>query len=196
VIGLYWKEGIEWVNWEHEDNYLVTRRDLIYYDGEIPNGVKDDYLDRGVGIVRAFIQKLRDGDFYFAVKKRGKAHPQYDYFLWLGGLGDGYPFLSCNKPIELSFMDADLFQYMAEHAIGYDIGKGEVIAGTLLDNGIIRLVSTAMRPVVKIDIGDTPLPIMFFNVKQLMTETTEIESVIWANMDIIAVNGEPVRRRL
>ena len=60
MIGLYWKEGIEWVNWEHEDNYLVTRRDLIYYDGEILDGVKDDYLDRGVGIVRAFMQKLRD----------------------------------------------------------------------------------------------------------------------------------------
>lgn len=196
MIGLYWKEGIEWVNWEHEDNYLVTRRDLIYYDGETLNRVKDDYLDRGVGIVRAFMQKLRDGDFYFAVKKRGKVHPQYDYFLWLGGLGDGYPFLSCNKPIELSFMDADLFQYMAKHAIGYDIGKGEVIAGTLLDNGIIRLASTRMQPAVKIDIGDTPLPIMFFGAKQLMTETTEIESVIWANMNIIAVNGEPVRRRL
>jgi len=174
----------------------VTRHDLIYYNGKIPNGVKDDYLDGGVGIVRAFIQKLRDRDFYFVVKKRGKAHPQYDYFLWLDGLGDGYPFLSCNKPIELSFMDADLFQYMVKHAIGYDIGKGEVIAGTLLDNGIIRLASTRTHPVVEIDIGDIPLPIMFSSAKQLMTNSMEIESVIWANMDIIAVNGKPVRRRL
>lgn len=195
MIGLYYKEGIKWVNWKDVDDYLVTRRDLIHYDGKIPNGVKDDYLDRGgVGIVMAFAERLRDGKFYFAVKKRGKAYPQYDYFLWLDSLSDGRPFLSSNKPIELSFMDAGLFHYMVTHAIDYDIGEGEVIAGILIDNGIIRLTSTPLHPVVEIDIGDTPIPIMFHMAKQLMTENTEIESVIWANMDIIAVNGEPVRR--
>ena len=69
MIGLYYKEGIKWLDLEEKD-YLVARFGMLRYQGEIPIEVKDRYLTHlGVGLVRNFMQRLRGGDFYLKIER-------------------------------------------------------------------------------------------------------------------------------
>jgi len=200
MIGLYYKEGIKWLDLEEEEkDYLVARFGMLRYQGEIPIEVKDRYLTHlGVGLVRNFMQRLRSGDFYLKIERWGKGHVCYNYYLGLNSLDNTYLFLTTcgtNKP---RYFEAYWFKHIVENAVNHYIGEGEAIAGVLLWGGKIKIRGT-MRTYdyhaklrVMIDTGGTYLPIAIDDIRRLMKGRWRIKSVIWANREIIRANDFPI----
>jgi hypothetical protein len=201
MIGLYYKEGVKWLDLEEEEekDYLVTRFGMLRYQGEIPIEVKDRYLTHlGVGLVRNFMQRLRGGDFYLKVERWNEGHACYNYYLGLNSLDNTHPFLTTCGTNKLRYFDAYWFKHIVENAVRHYIAEGEVIAGVLLWGGGIK-IKGAVRTYdyhaklrVMIDISSTYLPIAFDDVRRLMKGRNRITSVTWANMKIIMVNDLPI----
>jgi len=197
MIGLYFKEGIKWLEWTNKYDYLVTRYAMMHYFGEVPDGVKDHYLtNEGVDLARFFMKRLYSGDFYLEGKKWVKGHVCYRYYLGLDSPNYLYPFLTTCGPIRrLRYIEVYWFKHIIESVFNHYIGEGEAIAGVLLENGLIKLVSRDMGVGVMIDISDTYLPMAFNDVRRFMKGKKRIKSVTWANRKIIMINDLPVEEK-
>ena len=193
MIGLYFKEGIKWLDWTSRYNYLVTRYEVYYYYGEIPDNAKEDYLtDEGVGLVRFFMKRIHGKYFYFEGERSSSDHRCYSFYLGLDNLDYSYSiFLTCGSRIP-RYIGSYSFKHIVEHIVNHYIGQGEAIAGVLLENGKIKIINHNTHPEVEIDISDTYLPIAYSMVRRLMKGRKWVKSVTWANGEVIKVNGEPV----
>ena len=199
MIGLYYKEGIKWLDLEEKD-YLVARFGMLRYQGEIPIEIKDRYLTHlGVGLVRNFMQRLRGGDFYLKIERWSKGHVCYNYYLGLNSLDNTHQFLTTCGANKLRYFDAYWFKHIVENTVNNYIAEGEVIAGVLLWGGRIK-IKGARRTYdyhaqlrVMIDISDTYLPIACDSIKWIMRGRKSIESATWANRKIIMVNNSPIK---
>jgi len=198
MIGLYYKEGIKWLDLEEKD-YLVSRFGMLRYQGEIPIEVKDHYLTHlGVGLVRNFMQRLRGGNFYLKVERWSKGHVCYNYYLGLDSLDNTHPFLTTCGTNKLRYFDAYWFKHIVENAVNHYIGEGEAIAGVLLWGGGIK-IKGARRTYnyhaqlrIMIDTSSTYLPIAIDDVRRLMKGRWRITSATWANRKIIMVDDLPI----
>ena len=194
MIGLYYKEGIKWLDWEGKYDYLVTRYKMLYYYGKVPDRAKEDYLtNEGVDLVRVFMQRLRNGDFYLKVERWNSGHTCYNYYLELNSLDNTHPFLTTCGTNKLRYFDAYWFKHFVENTVNHYIGMGEAIAGVLLEDGMIKLTNHSMSAGVDIDVSGTYLPIAVDDVRRLMKGRCRVKSVTWANRKIIMVNDSPIK---
>lgn len=193
MIGLYYKEGIKWLDWEDKYDYLVTRYKMIYYYGKIPDRVKDYYLtDEGVHLVRVFMQRLYKGNFYLKIERWNNGHVCYNYYLGLDSLSSTPPFLTTCAVNKSRYFEAYWFKHIVEYAVNHYIGEGEAIAGAILENFPFKLVSHSNDVGVRIDISSTYLTIAIDDVMRLMKGRNRITSVTWANRKIIMINDLPI----
>jgi hypothetical protein len=189
MIFLYYKDKMEKIDWEGKYDYLLTRYGMLYYYGKVPDRVKDYYLtDEGVYLVRIFMQRLYEGDFYFKIERKnewGITHYYY-YFgldLELDKLVGMKPLPGCggNRRFE-----SYCFKHIVENAVHHYIGEGEAIAGVLLENGVIKLTNHDTYVGVDIDLSNTYLPKAWDETKRMMKKR-RVASVTWYNGKITEI---------
>lgn len=191
MIGLYFKEKILWHGTPDRYNYLVTRYEVVYYNGKVPERVKDDSItDEGLELVRIFLRRLRNGNFYFELSKFG--YGCYHGYLGLNSLDYSLPFLTTCGHRVIRYFEAYWFKHIIEHAVKHYIGQGEAIAGAILEKYPYRIIKHSNGVEVDIDTSDSYLPIAWEKVKSLMRGKKWINSITWANREIIEVNHRPV----
>ena len=186
MIGLYYKEGIKWLDWEDKYDYLVTRYQMLYYHGKVPDRIKDHYLTSdGVYLVRVFMQRLHEGDFYLEGKRWGFDYSCYIYYLWLDKLDHKCPILETCSTVRLRYAEVSWFKYAVENAVHHYIGGGEAIAGALLEDNKIRLDNRNAHVRVDIDMSNTYLPIAINDIRRFMRKKKRIISATWTHGKII-----------
>jgi hypothetical protein len=189
MIGLYYKEGIKWLDWEDDHDYLVVRGGIIYYHGKVPDSVKDEYLmDRGVELTRTFIQRLRSGDFYLKIERwEDVICHRYRYYLGIDDFERAYQFLNGCYLRQVKHFDSYYFKHVVEGATYHYIAEGEAIAGALLEKGRISMKGYKTLVFANIDVSDTYLPKAIDEVKRIMRKNKYTTSVTWANKKIIKI---------
>ena len=191
MIGLYFKEGIKWIEWESRYDYLVTRFGVWYYYGKVPEGAKDSYLtDEGVNLTRVFMKQLYSGDFYLRINKvRDILQTYYEFQISL----DSKNWYSTTWNLSRrKYIEAYWFKHIVEGVFRHYIGEGEAIAGVLLEGCKIKVTNQGSGVWVDIDISGTYLPFAIWKIRSVMKGRKWIESVTWGNRDIVEVNGERV----
>jgi hypothetical protein len=192
MIGLYYKEGIKWIKWTSKYDYLVTKSKIVYYFGKVPENIKNDYLtDEGVELTRFFIQRLRDGEFYFRVEVKKGLQKCYRFYLGFDST-NLYNFLEKCSMHKIKYIESYWFKHIVEGVVRHYISEGDAIAGMLLENVPFKLINHSTGIEVDIDISDSYLPIAWDSVKWVMRGRKWIESVTWANRKIIMINDLPI----
>ena len=189
MIGLYYKEGIKWLDWEDEHDYLVIRGGIVYYHGKVPDRVKDEYLmNEGVELTRTFIQRLRSGDFYLKIERwKDAICYRYRYYLGLDDLEKVHPFMDGCYLSKVKYLDSYHFKHVVEGATHHYIAEGEAIAGVLLEKGGIRMKGYKTLVTMNIDVTDTYLSRAIDEVKHIMRKNKYVTSVTWSNKKIIKI---------
>jgi len=194
MIYLYYEDKLVKVKWTSKYDYLVTRYEMLPYFGKIPERVKDDYLtDKGVDLVRNFMERLNNGDFYFKVVVEEGLQKCYQFYLSFDS-ENWYEFLHKCSMHKIKYIEAYRFKHIVEGVVRHYIGEGEGIAGVLLGGDKFRLVDDSRGVWVDIDISGTYLPIAFGDVGRAIKKWRKwIESVTWANRKLIMINDEPIK---
>jgi hypothetical protein len=191
MIGLYFKEGIKWIKWTSKYDYLVTRSRVMVYYGKVPDRVKDDYLEPvEVNLVRTFIQRLQNGDFYLKVERVIGPFQTYHYEWFLSF--DLKKWYSTSTSLRRKYFEAYWFKHIVEAVIDHYVSEGEGIAGAILENLPFKLINHPSGVEVDIDLSGTYLPYAVWKIGQIMRGRKWVESVTWGNKEILMVNDKPV----